>query len=198
MVEVAVYDALRKMVNSEIEEWQPLLTLKSSKDAKTYANGKNKNFRMTEYCINWYMALNFNPWSIRTDKAKAYYWFHENGKYILQLWLKDTYKTISNAISNSNSFDDLFNSYLGWFNQKRMETRKKMENQLKETTNSKLAEMKIPHSHGGVANLLKCRERISVALQKYNMLFVSKLESISRMNSLKMLQLLWNAKIQMF
>lgn len=155
MVEVAVYDALRKMVNSEIEEEKSLLTLKSSKDAKTYANGRNKNFRMTEYCINWYMELNFNPWSIRTDKAKVYYWFHENGKYILQLWLKDTYKTISNAISNSNSFDDLFNSYLGWFNQKRMETRKKMENQLKETTNSKLAEMKIPHSHGGVANLLK-------------------------------------------
>ena len=150
MVEVAVYDALRKMVNSEIEEWQPLLTLKSSKDAKTYANGKNKNFRMTEYCINWYMALNFNPWSIRTDKAKAYYWFHENGKYILQLWLKDTYKTISNAISNSNSFDDLFNSYLGWFNQKRMETRKKMENQ-----RIIQVEDKVPFRHGGVANLLK-------------------------------------------
>jgi hypothetical protein len=119
MVEVAVYDVLREMVNSEIEKEKPLLTLKSSKDAKTYANWKNKNFRMTEYCINWYMELNFNPWSIRTDKAKVYYWFHENGKYILQLWLKDTYKTISNAISNSNSFDDLFNSYLGWFNQKK-------------------------------------------------------------------------------
>lgn len=119
MVEVAVYDALREMVNSEIEEEKPFLTLKSSKDVKTYANGKNKNFRMTEYCFNWYMELNFNPWSIRADKAKVYYWFHENGKYILQLWLKDTYKTISNAISNSNSFDDLFNSYLGWFNQKK-------------------------------------------------------------------------------
>lgn len=61
MVEVAVYDALREMVNSEIEEEKPFLTLKSSKDVKTYANGKNKNFRMTEYCFNWYMELNFNP-----------------------------------------------------------------------------------------------------------------------------------------
>lgn len=155
MVEVAVYDALREMVNSEIEEEKPLLTLKSNKDAKTYANGKNKNFRMTEYCINWYVALKFNAWSVRTDKAKTYYWFHENGEYILQLWLKDTFGTISNAINNSNTFDDLFNNYLDWFNRKRLEMRKKMENQLKETTNNKLAEMKIPHSHGGVANLLK-------------------------------------------
>lgn len=35
MVEVAVYDALREMVNSEIEEEKPFITLKSSKDAKT-------------------------------------------------------------------------------------------------------------------------------------------------------------------
>ena len=155
MVEVAVYDALREMVNSVIEKEELLLTLKSRKAAKTYTNGKNRNFRMTEYCINWYVALNFNPWSIRTDKAKVYYWFHENGEYILQLWLKDTFGTVSNAINNSNTFGDLFNNYLEWFKRKRMEMRKKMENQLKETTNNKLAEMKIPHSHGGVANLLK-------------------------------------------
>lgn len=155
MVEVAVYDALWKMVNAEIEEEKPLLSLKSGKETRAYINKKNRNFRMTEYCINWYTALNFNAWSIRTDKAKVYYWFHENGKYLLRLWLKDTFKTISNAIKSSNTFEELFNNYLDWFNQKRLEMRKKMENQLKVTTNNKLAEMKIPHSHGGVANLLK-------------------------------------------
>lgn len=86
---------------------------------------------------------------------KCWHYFNENGTKIIKAFIKAKYGSTETAIRQAKSFDALFNEFLDWFKERRIEFVKKVTNQLDEKK-AEIAKIgKLPQSHGGVANLLK-------------------------------------------
>lgn len=152
MVESEIYYNVRDAVEIEMYSIFPKSILKIKGKCPLNIAEKHPNFKMTiSDVMNWNVIFNNRS----RDAKTVLYWFQENGDYICDLWIKDMYGNISNALNSNKSFNELWNNYLNWFNHKRTELRNKMKQELRKSTGNASQELQIPRSHGGVANLLK-------------------------------------------
>ena len=86
-------------------------------------------------------------------KAKCEIYFRDHAKQIINLFIAETYKTIENAVRETDCFLELWNDFDSWFDDRRNKFMENMKTDIQEIRG--LSARKTPQSHGGVANLLK-------------------------------------------
>lgn len=86
-------------------------------------------------------------------KGKCEMYFQDHAEQIINLFIAETYKTIENAVRETNCFLELWNDFDSWFDDRRNKFMENMKTDIQEIRG--LSARKTPQSHGGVANLLK-------------------------------------------
>ena len=86
-------------------------------------------------------------------KAKCEIYFQNHAEQIINLFIAETYKTMENAVRETDCFLELWNSFDSWFDDRRNKFMENMKTDIQEIRG--LSARKTPQSHGGVANLLK-------------------------------------------
>ena len=86
-------------------------------------------------------------------KAKCEKYFQDHAEPIINLFIAETYKTIENAVRETDCFLELWNAFDSWFDDRRNKFMENMKTDIQEIRG--LSTRKTPQSHGGVANLLK-------------------------------------------
>lgn len=86
-------------------------------------------------------------------KGKCEMYFQDHAEQIINLFIAETYKTIENAVRETDCFLELWNAFDSWFDDRRNKFMENMKTDIQEIRG--LSARKTPQSHGGVANLLK-------------------------------------------
>lgn len=86
-------------------------------------------------------------------KGKCEIYFQDHAEQIIKLFISETYKTIENAVRETDCFLELWNAFDSWFDDRRNKFMENMKTDIQEIRG--LSARKTPQSHGGVANLLK-------------------------------------------
>lgn len=133
---------------------QSMIRLKGQPQIKDIYNKKHETYFHNS---SWYQ---YSWWNGRQKWGLIYFihgkcerYFESNSKRFILNFLSETYGNIETAVSKTDSFIELSNDFIKWFDERR---NKFMEQT--DTDIQKWKEMCVsskPQSHGGVANLLK-------------------------------------------
>lgn len=72
---------------------------------------------------------------------------------MINLFIAETYKTMENAVRETDCFLELWSVFDSWFDDRRNKFMENMKTDIQEIR--RISVRKTPQSHGGVANLLK-------------------------------------------
>lgn len=86
-------------------------------------------------------------------KGKCEMYFQDHAEQIINLFIAETYKTIENAVRETDCFLELWNAFDSWLDDRRNKFMENMKIDIQEIRS--MSARKTPQSHGGVANLLK-------------------------------------------
>lgn len=158
----AIKYPLIKMVEDTFKAHEPPIVTIKKKGVKVNRESdaiwnKHKDY-MTEF--SWYrwniyrggQATLKTKMMIRCDNIMK-----DHGEGMIKLFLVYTYKSIENAILQTENLTQLWNEFLGWFDKWKEEYMSKVRAELTKEIEKKtgVAISKKPHSCGGVANLLR-------------------------------------------
>lgn len=153
MLEQYCCEDLRNMCRYIVEGYDPP-KVKLKTDKTEYPENPYKDF-MREY-KNMYFRSIFD-WGIGKrcrihDLCRK--WFYEKSLILVVVFIYEIYNgDIEKAMEHTEHFENLWNQFQEWFDQKRRDFR--MTFDITDSKKQILENGKKPNSHGGVANLLK-------------------------------------------
>ena len=116
------------------------------------------------YVFNWnVLPINKIARSRKGSIARtAWVWFNENAEDICRGYIKKQHGTIETAMLFTGTFDDLFDDFVNYFEERKKSLMEKTENALQTRKNELAKKGEKPQAYGGVANLLKVLSKTSL------------------------------------